>query len=206
MRSLGDEAVEIEAHGVIGNAAIYFDAENCLNHLDRVIDKYDPGAHGASPYRLGPDPGVVARITTAVVLWEVGMLDSAVARAQQALDFAARIEHPYSLAYALFHCGFLAISRDRFEDVLTFSARLAEVSDNHDYLLWRTLATVLEGVARTALGEPEEGVALTEQGVDLYQGLAPPPIFWPLVLGLPAEVHARPGSAASTGWAPDSVR
>ena len=87
----------------------------------------------------------------------------------------------------------MGVSRERFEDVLDISQRLATVSDDNDYVLWRTLATVLEGVATTALGNPREGVALTERGVDLYQGLAPPPIFWPLVLGLRAGVQAMAG-------------
>ena len=82
----------------------------------------------------------------------------------------------------------------RFDAVLEISDRLAAVSEEHDYALWRTLATVLEGVARTALGEPERGTQLTEQGVALYQGLAPPPVFWPLVLGLRAGVHAMAGN------------
>ena len=87
----------------------------------------------------------------------------------------------------------MAASRGRFEDVLDISQRLATISDENDYILWRTLATVLEGVATTALGNLQEGVALTERGVDLYQGLAPPPIFWPLVLGLRAGVQAMAG-------------
>jgi len=47
--------------------------------------------------------------------------------------------------------------------------------------------------ATTALGNPQEGVALTERGVDLYRGLAPPPIFWPLVLGMRSAVQAMAG-------------
>jgi hypothetical protein len=36
-------------------------------------------------------------------------------------------------------------------------------------------------------------LALTETGVELYQGLSTPPIFWPLILGLRAMVHALAG-------------
>lgn len=192
-RALGDEAVEIEAHSVLGNTLLYFDIGSSLEHLGVVIERYDPSAHGGARFHLGPDTGVVARIGSAMMLWETGELDTAVARADDALEFAAAIDHPYSLAWVLYHCGFLGAARGRFDEVLETSHRLAAVSEEHDYALWRTLATVLEGVARTALGEPEEGVALTEQGVDLYRGLAPPPIFWPFVLGLRAGVHAMAG-------------
>jgi hypothetical protein len=64
--------------------------------------------------------------------------------------------------------------------------------------VWKTLATVLEGVALTSLGQTdkglaEEGLALTETGIELYQGLTTPPIFWPLILTLRATVHALAG-------------
>ncbi|MDJ0961752.1 MAG: adenylate/guanylate cyclase domain-containing protein [Acidimicrobiia bacterium] len=192
--TIGDEAVEIEAHSVLGNTLLYFDAAACLDHLGIVIERYDPSAHGRTRFRLGPDTGVVARIGSAMMLWETGRLDSAVAMADDALEFAASIDHPYSLAWVLYHRGFLGVARGRFEEVLATSRQLAEVSDEHDFALWRTLATVLEGVALTATGDGERGVALTEQGVELYQGLAPPPIFWPLVLGLRADVHAMAGN------------
>ena len=48
-------------------------------------------------------------------------------------------------------------------------------------------------MSRTALGELEEGLALAEAGIDLYQGLTTPPIFWPLILGLRAMVHGMAG-------------
>ncbi len=131
-----------------------------------------------------------------MMLWETGKLDSAVARAADARAFAASLDHPYSMTWALYHVAFLDVQRGRFEDVLATSRELAAISDEHDYLLWRTLATVMEGIARTGLGDHEEGVALTERGVDLYVGLAPPPMFWPLVLALRADVHAMAGKAA----------
>jgi hypothetical protein len=34
---------------------------------------------------------------------------------------------------------------------------------------------------------------LTEVAIDIYRGLSAPPIFWPLILGLRAQVHALAG-------------
>ena len=190
--TLGDLAIQIDGHSVIGSCQLYFEAVSAIEHYQFVIDHYDPAVHSAG-HRLGPDAGVVARIGSAMMLWETGKLDSAVARARDARDFAASLDHPYSLTWALFHRAFLDVQRARFQDVLATSHELAAISDEHDYLLWRTLATVMEGTARTALGEKGEGVALTERGVDLYVGLAPPPVFWPIVLTLRADVHAAAG-------------
>lgn len=43
------------------------------------------------------------------------------------------------------------------------------------------------------LGEPEDGLALTERGIALYTNLRTPPVFWPLVLGYRAEACALAG-------------
>ncbi|NNL70734.1 MAG: AAA family ATPase, partial [Acidimicrobiia bacterium] len=185
---LGDEALQIEARSALAATLLYFDIPGCLAHLDFVIAHYDPARHGS--HRLGPDSGVVARISKAVMLWETGHAEAVVQLANEALEFADRIGHPFSRAWALYHCGFLAAIGGRWDEVRSLSERLAAISSEHDYPLWRTLATVLEGVARTALGEPEIGVKLTESGVELYEGLAPPPVFWPFVLGLRASVYA----------------
>ena len=104
-----------------------------------------------------------------------------------------QIDHPYSIAYALYHNGFLALNRSRFEECMSRAHELAEVADENDYLVWSTLATVLEGVSITALGQTEEGLAMTETAIDLYQGLTTPPVFWPLILGLRGLVHALAG-------------
>jgi predicted ATPase/class 3 adenylate cyclase len=191
--SLGNEGVEIEAHSVIASTMLYSDPATCLDHLDYVISRYDPGKHGAGRYRLGPDTGTVARMSFALVLWETGKLGSAVQRADQAVEFATHIDHPYSLAWAFYHRGFLAVARGRFDDVRQAADQLRGISAQNDYALWSTLATVLEGVALSGLGQPDRGLELTEKGIELYQGLAPPPVFWPLMLALRAGVYAAAG-------------
>jgi predicted ATPase/class 3 adenylate cyclase len=190
----GDPSIMIEGHYVFGAATAFSgDLDTGLPHLDTAIELHDPRVHGSARFRLGPNTGVVARVASGFLIWQGGALEMAVAQITGALEIAREIEHPYSIAYALYHNGFLALSRGRFEECLRFADELAEVANENDYVLWRTLATVLEGVSRTALGELEEGLALAEAGIDLYQGLTTPPIFWPLILGLRALVHGMAG-------------
>jgi predicted ATPase/class 3 adenylate cyclase len=190
----GDESIRIEGHYVLGaSVAFAGDLDTGLPHLDRAIELHDPRVHGSTRFRLGPNTGVVARVASGLILWQYGALERSVARVSAALDLAREIDHPYSIAYALYHNGFLALSRSRFEECVQRARELAEVADESDYVVWRTLATVLEGVSLTALGQAEEGLAMTETGIDLYQGLTTPPVFWPLVLSLRGLVHALAG-------------
>ena len=190
----GDEAIRIEGHYVFGaGTAFGGDLDTGLAHLDRAIQLHDPKVHGSTRFRLGANTGVVARVASGLLLWQCGALDRAVARVTEALSLAQGIEHPFSLAYALYHNGFLALNRGRFEECGQRARELAEVADENDYAVWRTLATVLEGVSLTALGRTEEGLVMTETGIELYQGLSTPPIFWPLILALRSMVHALAG-------------
>jgi tetratricopeptide (TPR) repeat protein len=116
-----------------------------------------------------------------------------VARVGEALELARALDHPFSIAYALYHNGFLAINRYRFEECLARAQELAEVADENDYTLWRTLATVLEGVALSGLGKVDDGLIRTEAAIDLYKGLTTPPVFWPFILTLRGFVHAVAG-------------
>jgi tetratricopeptide (TPR) repeat protein len=142
---------------------------------------------------LGPNTGVVARVASGLIRWQCGALDQAVTSVTEALAIAREIDHPFSIAYALYHYGFLALMRGRFDDCMQTTRELAEVAEENDYVVWSTLATVLEGVSLTALGETEEGLTMAETGIELYQGLTTPPIFWPLILLLRATVHAYAG-------------
>jgi predicted ATPase len=189
-----DESIRLEGHYVTG-AAISFggDLDTGLPHLDRAIELYNPRVHSSNRFRLGPNTGVVALVASGLLLWQCGGLERAVTRVIEALDLARELDHPYSIAYALYHNGFLALNRSRFEECGEKARELAKVADENDYLVWRTLATVLEGVSLTALGRVEEGLVMTEAGIDLYKGLTTPPVFWPLILSLRGLVHALAG-------------
>ncbi|HSJ70055.1 MAG TPA: adenylate/guanylate cyclase domain-containing protein [Acidimicrobiia bacterium] len=189
-----DESIRIEAHYVIGASTSFAgDLEQGLTHLDHVIDVYDPRIHGSNRFRLGPNTAVVARVASGLILWQCGALAKAVQRLTDSLSVAKEIDHPFSIAFALYHNGFLALNRGRFDDCSMFASELAAVADENDYVLWRTLATVLEGVSLTGRGRVEEGFEMTEIGITLYQGLSAPPVFWPLILALRAMVHAAAG-------------
>ncbi|HSJ85356.1 MAG TPA: adenylate/guanylate cyclase domain-containing protein [Acidimicrobiia bacterium] len=190
----GDETILIEGHYVLGAATAFAgDLDTGLPHLDTAIELHDPRVHGSARFRLGPNTGVVARTASGLILWQCGALERSVARLAESLQVARDIGHPYSIAYALYHNGFLALNRNRFEEAIERAHELAVVAEENDYLVWKTLSTVLEGVSLTALGQVEEGLAMTETGIDLYEGLTTPPVFWPLILSLRALVHALAG-------------
>ena len=115
------------------------------------------------------------------------------ARLTEALEIARDLDHPYSMAFALYHNGLLALFRSRFDECAQKAHELAVVAEDNDYVVWRTLANVLEGVSLTAVGRADEGLAMTETAIDLYQGLTTPPVFWPQLLAVRSLTHALAG-------------
>lgn len=193
--SRGDESMEIEGHFVLGaSLAFVGDLGNGLAHLDQTIASFDPAVHGAGRYQLGPLSGVSARVASGLLLWQMGKVEQGLARVRDAQVVAGAARHPYSLAYALYHNGYMDVWRGDFEACRDRASQLAAVAGENEYAVWSTLATLLEGAATTALGDPETGVRLTETSVSLYRGLTTPPIFWPYVLLVRSLVHGLAGA------------
>ena len=106
------DAIRGEAHLVIGASTTFMgDIGGGLPHLEEAIELYEPEMHRSNRFRLGPNTAVVARITSGLTLWQCGEVQKGIDRVVEALTVARRLEHPFTLAYALYHNGFLAIGR-----------------------------------------------------------------------------------------------
>ncbi|HYP23497.1 MAG TPA: DUF4062 domain-containing protein, partial [Actinomycetota bacterium] len=142
----GDAAFQSEAHLVFGVTRLWVeDMPAALHHVDEAL-RYAEGARpGLVRLRVGPDPRVLSLVVSGLIKWSGGYPEQALARAASGVELAREIDHPYSLAYALFHAGLLDLwSADL--GVLTERANeLLEVATKHDYPIWRALAHVLHG-------------------------------------------------------------
>ena len=188
-----DDAMLAEGLFMVGiTTGLMGDFGGALRLLDHSVQLGD-AVRGSSRFRLGTFPAVVSRVASAMLRWQSGMLDRAVADVRESLAVARQLDHPISLAYALYHCGYLALDGSRFDEAAECAAELAAVSAEHEYRIWRALATVLDGVAAAGLGRAAEGLTKTEAGIDLYRGLTAPPVFWPLLLALRARAFSMDG-------------
>ena len=180
-----DVGLQIEGQVVTGSAvAFQGDVPAGLEYLDRAIELFDPARNPPGRFRLGPSPGVVAHTTSALLLWVTGSPERARERSSGAEELSRRINHPYTLAYALFHVGLLDLWRREPERALEQADAVLRLAEEHDFEIWRALALTLQGAAAGGLGRAEEGLELVERGLEMYRGLQTPPVFWPLLLAL----------------------
>jgi predicted ATPase/class 3 adenylate cyclase len=192
-----DPGMRADGHLVLGSSlALQHDLHGGLDHLDKAIASFESQRHRPRRFRLGNNPGVASFTTSALTLWMLGFPDRARERATRAVTLATELGHPFSLAYALFHTGFLHLWRREPELMRDRAVGVLDVADEHDLLIWRALGTCLLGAAKTGLGRSEEGLAEIRDGIALYEGLTTPPVFWPLILFVRAEACARSGRPA----------
>jgi predicted ATPase/class 3 adenylate cyclase len=192
-----DPSMSVDGHLVVGSTlAMQSDLHAGLRHLDEAIASFESQEHRPRRFRLGNNPGVAAYTTSALTLWLLGFPDRALDRANRAVTLATELEHPFTLAYALFHTGFLHLWRREPEPMRDRAVGVLDVADEHDLQIWRALGACLLGAAKTELGRASEGLADIRDGMALYTGLRTPPVFWPLILLVRARACARSGGAA----------
>ncbi len=189
-----DPSMRVDGHLVLGSSlALKDDLHGGLEHLDRAIALFESQGERSRRFRLGNNPGAAALTTSALTLWMLGFPDRALERANRAVALGTELEHPFTLAYALFHTGFLHLWRREPEPMRDRAVGVLDVADEHDLEIWRALGTCLLGAAKTGLGRSEEGLTEIHDGIAMYQGLTTPPVFWPLLLFVQAGACARSG-------------
>jgi predicted ATPase/class 3 adenylate cyclase len=192
-----DPSMRVDGHLVLGSSiALQRDLHGGLEHLEKAMACFESTGFRSGRFRLGNHPGVASFTVSALVLWMLGFPDRAAERATRAVTLAVDLGHPFTLAYALFHSGFLHLWRRELETVQDRAVRVLQVAEEHDLQIWKALGRCLLGAANTGIGRPEDGLAQIRDGLDLYHGLKTPPVFWPLLLYVEAGAYARSGRPA----------
>jgi tetratricopeptide (TPR) repeat protein len=193
----GDPSMQIDGHLLIGTTLMTFDdLHGGLAELDQAIALFPTHRAGLQTARVRNDPRISCLTTAGFTLWILGYPDRAAERADAALTLAGELEHPFTTAYALFHAGLLRLWRRDSETALDLALRLRELSEEHGFRIWLAAGGVLLGAAQVQVGRFDEGLANIRAGIDLYEELRSPPIFWPFLLFLDARASIQAGRPA----------
>jgi class 3 adenylate cyclase/tetratricopeptide (TPR) repeat protein len=140
-----------------------------LAHCEQTIDLYERVHHSGLVRVVATDPSVTALGLAAWNLWQLGQPDAALARAREGVALARRLNHMFSLAYALF---FETVVHQLRRDVAAQRERAADVialGETQGFPLWLGLGRTYHAAARvtqgdpSALGEIMEGFALAAE-------------------------------------------
>jgi tetratricopeptide (TPR) repeat protein len=189
---LDDDTMRVEGHLVFGySIAFSGNVKEGLKHLEKGITMYNPEIPGSYSMRFGNNPGVISHTTSALCLWMCGFPDRAIQLTDDAIALADKINHPSSIAYALFHTGLLRLWRHEVEIVLEHAQTVLEIARKYDFQIWEAVASCLHGAALSGMAKVDDGILEVKRGIEMYAESNNPPIFWPMLLLLHAGSYIQ---------------
>jgi class 3 adenylate cyclase/predicted ATPase len=185
----GDAFDLLSVHFVAGQPLLYQgDFSRALQHLEQVIELYNPSEHRSLAYTAGFDRGVAAHAQAALCHVYLGHPDRALAMSEEAMVLAKRVEHPLSLAHALFWGGVFHIERGELGRTRERAEELITLSEQLGFPLYLGMGRFSRGWARVESGEGEAGIAEMQQAMvelaAIGTGLGAPMILALLAEGL----------------------
>jgi serine/threonine protein kinase/tetratricopeptide (TPR) repeat protein len=110
-------------------------------------------------------PAVVCLCYEALCKWHLGETDSCHPPIAEAISLAKQLNDMHTLAGALHFSAYLAHYSCNPADVERSASDLIELSTRENFTLWLAAGAMLRGWARSALGDPSEGMAWIEKGI-----------------------------------------
>jgi predicted ATPase len=143
-----DPAVELEAQDALGQACFFLgELDQAQIHFEQALRLYDSENHSKLTFLCGgEDPGVACGGFLAMILWLRGYPDQAIHVSQQAIALAEKLQHPHSLAHALFtsYASHVWSSRKPSKEKAEAVIRLAS---EHGFALYLAVGKVFRGAA-----------------------------------------------------------
>ena len=106
----------------------------------------------------------------------LGYPDRSRERANDSINLATRLNHPSSMAYALFHAGLIDLWVREEELAHQCAQAVLDIAEEHEFPIWTAVGSCLRGAALAGLGRAEEGLTLIEGAMSSYQRLKTPPV------------------------------
>jgi len=163
---VGDQNGVFIAHWCLGWAMAWSGRfPEARQHLEWVVERYDPDRHHWMTYVYGEDPGVVCLSHLVWTLVPLGHVDQATRRSEAALEWATALDHPLSTALALWGTLALEFVEPKEDDHLV--RRLLAVSEEHGLPVGLLVFKWAEGVRLFGTGHAAEARTLIGEALEI---------------------------------------
>ncbi len=134
------------------------------------IDLYRVERDQSLPERFGAyDLLVGCRMFLAHDLWYLGFPDQARKSAEEAIRWARKLKHAYSIAACSGHCAWMHILRGEPDIVQKYAQECLQVSTEHSFPFHLAHAKAFRGWAISEQGDVEGGIAELREGIEIYR-------------------------------------
>lgn len=190
----GGEALSVMAHYALGTTQYYQgELEPAAQHLERTVALYDARQHLSV---AASDPRITSLSCAAWSLWQLGQVDCAMERSNEAIRLAHELAHLPSLAHALYYTAFLHQFRREPGPAHEHLRQLIACSTERGFSYWEARGMVLLGWVRCQEGHADEGIATMLRGVEATQALGAE-LAQPNYLAMLAEAYRAVGETAA---------
>ena len=156
-----EPALLMRAHFAVGSSA-YWRAElgTARAHLEGAVALYEPERHRThASLHAGADPCVFALGYLSALLAALGHWDQGRARAEEGLQRARELSHPFSIATALFWLAAAHLRAGFHQQALEQAEALTAIATENGFPRWLGVGAYLQACAFVELGQVEEGLA-----------------------------------------------
>jgi serine/threonine protein kinase/tetratricopeptide (TPR) repeat protein len=166
-----DDAFLLETHYALGDTLFWVgDFERSLHHVLEGIRHYDSKKHHALSFVYGGyDAGVACLSFAGWNLWMLGRTQQAVARTDESIALAEKLQHPFSKSIAL---SFGALLHQLRRDVAS-TRKLAEETISlcveHGIETFLEMGNVMLGWAQNEENPDSGGVELIRNGIEAWR-------------------------------------
>jgi predicted ATPase len=188
----GDDLVmQADAHNALAfNLFHQGDHRSAREHLEISSAKILHAGDPANALSRGVNIHVFACAYRAHVDWHLGFADASLRAAQDAIDLAQRLVHPFSLAVALAYAAMLHQFRREPTEVRARADAARSICTEHGFSYYAAWAAIMNGWAVAEDGDVEDGIARVRVGVrDLRATGAE--LRLPYYLGILADLYRR---------------
>ena len=138
--------------------------------LEHMIHFYNPEQHSPLAFIYGSDLGVYALAWTAWILLFLGYPDQALKRSKETIALAQKLDHPFSLTFALNVAG-ATVNKllNEVQASRNYSKEVMRLSEEKGFVFYQGLALFSQGLVQVEEGQVKEGIAQIHQGLAILQ-------------------------------------
>ena len=134
----------------------------------RVFPLYDREQSCRNATQTGQNVGVTLQTYWALALWHLGLDQQAMARSESAIALARELEHPFSLAYALHHAGWLQQHRREPDLVIALAEAERAIAEQQGFVFWLAESQLCLACGRFLQGRLDEADLALDQGLEIF--------------------------------------
>jgi predicted ATPase len=187
---LQDPALLVGSYHAMGQTLFQLgDLTAARSIVEQGIALFDPEKHRL-PNWPGGQSGEQCYLYSGFSLWILGYPDQAIRRDEEALTMANELSNPTNLANTLAFVAAVHVLRRELSAVRQRAEATMEMSAEQRLPFFLAYGTVLNGWARAAQDQGEDGIAEIKQGITAYRA-TDAQAWLPFLLALQAETYAR---------------